>query len=118
MSLKTDFLDGSTGLTQKMQAAFDAGDAFVTTNLVALSTALKNSAAQGLTTFTVSLTTSDNPAYLRGNSGDNLYLKSYLAGVQQGLGSQSIYNYECVLVLNTGDTINTAIDFKFQFQTM
>lgn len=118
MSLKTDFLDGATGLTQKMQDAFDAGEAFVTTNLTTLSNSLKSNAAQGLTTFTVTITTSDNPTYLRGNNKNNLYLKSYFAGIQQGLAAESIYNYECTLALNTSDTVNTSVDFKFTFQTM
>jgi len=117
MSLKTDYYDGATGLTTKMEDAFDAGSTFVTTNLLTLSNALKASAAQGLTKFVVSITTSDNPAYLRGNSGNNLYLKSYLAGVQFGLGGQNVYNYECVLTLNTSDTVDTKIDFNFNFQT-
>jgi len=117
MSLKTDYYDGATGLTLKMEDAFDAGTAFVTTNLTTLSNALKSYAAQGLTKFTVSITTSDNPAYLRGNSGNNLYLKSYLAGVEGGLAGQNIYNYECEVELNTDDNIDTKIDFNFAFAT-
>lgn len=116
MSLKTDFLDGATGLQEKMNDAFAAGEAFVTTNLSTLSAALISNAAQGLTKFTVSITTSDNPAYLRGNSGDNLYLKSYFAGIQSGLASQEVYNYECSLKLNVSDQVTTKVDFLFNFQ--
>lgn len=115
MSLKTDYFDGATGLNQKMDAAYAAGQTFVTTNLTTLSNALKNSAAQGISVFTVTIVTSDNPAYLRGNNGNNLYLKSYLAGIQSGLASQSVYNYECITALNVTDTVNTQIDFNFTF---
>ena len=88
MSLKTDYFDGATGLQTNLNDAFDAGSAFVTTNLSQLSTALINSAAQGQTKFTVSITTSFNPAYLRANKGDNLLLKAYFAGIQNGLNDQ------------------------------
>lgn len=117
MSLKTDFYDGATGLNQKMDAAYAAGVAYVTTNLAALSTALKDNAAQGLVSFTVTTlgTGSLNANYLRANNGNNLLLKSFLAGITGGLAAQSIYDYECEPKLNVSDTITTSVDFNFDF---
>ena len=51
MSLKTDFWDGATGLNEQMNDVFDEGVLFVSTNLAAISLALKDSAAQGVTDF-------------------------------------------------------------------
>lgn len=117
MSLKTDYFDGSTGLIIQMDNAFTAGSTFVTTNLVTISNALKTNAAQGLTKFTVNLATSDNPTYLRGNNANNLYLKSYLAGIVDGLASQNVYNYECTPTLNLSDQFTVSIDLNFNFAT-
>ena len=119
MSLKTDFYDGSTGLNQKMDAAFAAGGAYVTTNLSTLSAALISFAAQGLTNFTVTIqgTGSVNAGYLRALNGNNLLLKAFFAGITDGLAAQSIYSYECSLVLNVSDSVNTNVDFNFNFQT-
>jgi len=118
MSLKTDFFDGATGLQTKCNDAFDAGVTFVTvTNLAAISAALISAAAAGNTKFTTTLLTTYNPATLRGNKGNNLILKAYLAGVQEGLANQDIYNYECVPALNVSDSVDTKIDLNFNFQT-
>jgi len=118
MSLKTDFFDGATGLQSKCNDAFDAGVTFVTvTNLSVISTALINAAAAGNTKFTTTIITSYNPSTLRGNKGDNLILKAYLAGIEQGLANQDIYNYECTPSLNVSDSITTSIDLNFNFQT-
>lgn len=118
MSLKTDFFDGATGLQSKCNDAFDAGVTFVTvTNLATISAALIAAAAAGNTKFTTTIVTSYNPATLRGNKGNNLILKAYLAGVQQGLADQDVYSYECTPTLNTSDTVDTKIDLNFNFQT-
>lgn len=119
MSLKTDFYDGATGLNQQMDAAFAAGGAYVTANLSTLSTALKSMAAQGLTKLTVTVTGTGtlNAGYLRANNGNNLLLKSFFAGITDGLAAQSIYSYECSLSLNVAEIINTNVDFIFNFQT-
>lgn len=117
MSLKTDYFDGVTGLHQKMDAAFAAGAAFVATNSVALSAALKDNAQKGLTKFTVSFDTSDNPAYFRNNAGDNLYKKSYFDGIVSALMDQNIYTYECTLALDLSDTVIVTIDLNFAFET-
>lgn len=118
MSLKTDYFDGATGLQQKCNDAFDAGVEWVATdNLSAISTALINAAAAGTTKFTTTILTSYNPSILRGNKGNNLILKAYLAGIQQGLADQQIYAYECTPTLNIADSVDTKIDLNFNFQT-
>lgn len=119
MSLKTDYLDGLTGMTQQMISAFTAGETYVTAAAAQLSTALISNAAQGLTSFTVTVlgTGSLNAAYLRANNGNNLLLKSFFAGIVSGLAAENIYSYECSLVLNVADSVNTNVDFKFTFQT-
>jgi hypothetical protein len=118
MSLKTDYFDGATGLQAKCNDAFDAGVTFVTVdNLAAISAALINAAAAGTTKFTTTLLTSYNPSILRGNKGNNLILKAYLAGIQQGLANQDVYNYECAPSLNVSDSVDTKIDLNFNFQT-
>lgn len=118
MSLKTDYFDGATGLQTQCNNAFDAGVTFVTvSNLATISTALINAAAAGTTKFTTTIITSYLPTTLRGNKGDNLILKAYLAGIEQGLANQDIYNYECTPALNVSDSITTSIDLNFNFQT-
>ena len=119
MSLKTDYFDGATGLQSKLNDAFDEGVDYVTTNLSTLSAALIDAAAQGKTKFTVTTagTGALNAGYLRANNGDNLLLKAFFAGIQDGLAAQDIYNYECVLALNIADSVDTKVDFKFNFQT-
>jgi hypothetical protein len=119
MSLKTDYFDGATGLQAKLNDAFDVGSAYVTTNLSTLSAALIDAAAQGKTKFTVSITGTGslNAGYLRANKGDNLLLKAFFAGISAGLAGQDIYNYECIPSLNISDTVDTKVDFNFNFQT-
>jgi hypothetical protein len=119
MSLKTDFFDGLTGLHSKLNDAFDSGSAYVTANLVTISDALKANAEQGKTQFTVTVTGTGttSAAYLRANNGNNLLLKAFFAGIQSGLATQDIYSYECSLALNVADSVNTNVDFKFNFQT-
>lgn len=118
MSLKTDFFDGLTGLHQKEIDAFDAGVTFITVdNTAAISAALISNAAAGKTKFVVTLGTTYNPTALRGNKGDNLILKSYLAGIVKGLSDQDIFDFECTPTLNVNDTVDTKIDLNFNFQT-
>ena len=117
MSLKTDYYDGATGLNQQMDAAFAAGGTYVTANLTTLSNALKDNASKGLTSFTVNITGTGSlsAANLRANNGNNLLLKSFLAGITDGMAAQNIYSYECTPSLNVSDSINTSVDFKFTF---
>lgn len=120
MSLKDAYYEGSTGIHQLTEAAYDAGVALVGTmagegQYTAIQTGLQNNAALGNTTFTVTIVTTYLPASLRNNKGDNLILKSYLAGVSAGLAASSIFNYECIPTLNTSDTVTTSIDLNFTF---
>jgi hypothetical protein len=119
MSLKADFYDGLTGLNQKMNDAFDAGAAYVTTNNTVISNALKQAALEGKTkfTFNVSGTGTLNGTYLRANNGNNLLLKSFFAGIVDGLAAQDIYSYECTPSLNVSDSVLTSVDLLFNFQT-
>ena len=55
--------------------------------------------------------------YSPSNKGNNLILKAYLAGIQDGLATNNIYDYECNPTLNVSDTVNTSIDLNFTFQT-
>lgn len=118
MSLKTDYLNGTTGIQNQLDLAFAAGEAFVTASAATLSAALISNAALGLTKFTVSVVTSFNPVGLRGNKGDNLLRKAYFAGIESGLAAEAVYNYECNLTLNTSDTVSTYVDFNFTFNTI
>jgi len=120
MSLKDSYYEGSTGLLQKQQDAFDAGKALVGSEpgdgqYDAIAEGLEENAALGNTKFTVSVITTYLPASLRNNKGDNLILKSYLAGVSAGLAASSIFNFECTPTLNTSDTVTTKIDLNFNF---
>jgi hypothetical protein len=118
MSLKTDYFDGATGLQTQVNNAFDAGVTFVAvTNLAAISAALISAAAAGKTKFTVTLLTSYQPSTLRGNNGNNLILKAYLAGISKALADQDVYNYEVTPTLNITDSVDTKIDLNFNFQT-
>ena len=112
MSLKTDFYDGATGLHTQMNGVFDDGKAFVTANLGALQTAMTANAAQGVTTFTVTILTSQDPTSLR---LEGLYLTHYLEGASYELATEDVYGHEVALTLNTSDQTDTSIDFNFTF---
>lgn len=124
MSLRDAYFEGATGLQAKLQAAHDAGVAWVgaeeagptyTGQYETIMEGLEENAAAGLTTFTVSVETTYLPAALRGNKGDNLILKAYLSGISEALSTNLIYNFECVPELNTDDTVTTKIDLNFTF---
>lgn len=115
MSLKTDYLNGASGLQNQLDLAYAAGVTFISSQLAALTTQLQSAAAAGKVKFTITLPTSYQPAYLRAGG---LLLKAYLAGVAAGLADEQVYNYECVPALNTTDTLTTSIDLNFNFQTV
>jgi DsbC/DsbD-like thiol-disulfide interchange protein len=112
MSLKTDYLDGSNGFTQQMADVFAQGELFVSSNSVALASALQTAASKGQKKFTVTIETTFEPANLRLNG---LHLQTYLAGIQAALASEDVYNYEVTLALNTSLQTTTSIDFNFSF---
>jgi hypothetical protein len=123
MSLKYDYFDGSTGLLMQQDAAFAAGQAFVTTNQTQISSDLKTNAAAGFTIFTLNYPATMSSAILRGANGggrqtvpNNLILKAYLAGITDGFATQMIYSYEMVPQLNITSNVDTTIDLNFSFQ--
>ncbi len=112
MSLKTDYLNGSTGFYEQMDDVFDQGEAWVTSNASAISAALIANAAKGLKTFTVTLGVAFEPSNLRLLG---LHWQSFQSGVVAGLAAQQVYEYECSVELNTADSLSTSIDLKFTF---
>jgi len=114
MTLRTDFYDGSTGLQNQLIDAFTNGGTFVTTNLATLTQGLKDNAAMGKTTFTITIATSFKPSALRANG---LLLNAYIDGIVDELLQQNIFSFECTPTLNTSDQLTTSIDFDFTFQT-
>jgi hypothetical protein len=118
MTLKTDY----TGtLTSALDAAFAAGNTFISptlpintnANYTTLSAALITAANSGQNTFTVFIATSYLPEALKLNG--NL-LKAYLAGIYAGLAAQGIYHtYEVALSLDTSTVGTNKIKFNFTF---
>jgi hypothetical protein len=84
-------------------------------NYTAIADGLLDAAKRGLTKFTITIETNYNPSYLRGNNGQNVLVKAYLAGISQGLGNQQLYSYEVTPKLNISDTVTTRIDLNFNF---
>lgn len=105
----------SAGWGTAVVAVIQAG-ADSTGNYSTIRSALLNAAASGTTTFTVTIIATGNTTAMRANKGNNLYLKAYLAGIQQGLADQQLYDYEVSPSLNVSDTIQTSIDLNFKFQ--
>lgn len=112
MSLKTDYLNGSTGFYEQMDDVYDQGETWVSSNTSNISAALIQNAAKGLRTFTVTLAVTFEPANLRLLG---YHWLSFQAGVVSALAAQQIYDYECSVVLNTSDALATSIDLKFTF---
>ena len=110
MSLKTDYLDGANGFTQKMATVFAAGQQFVTDNRAAIQADLETNAAQGNKTFTVKYLTAFEPVNLRlqGN-----HMKTYFSGIRAGLLSEEIYEQEVVITLDTSDQTDTYVQLAF-----
>lgn len=112
MSLKTDYLDGANGLTEKMMEVFDAGQLFVTTNNAALISGLQGAAASGLSTFTITILTGFQPEFLR---LEGTHMNTYFSGIRSGLLTEFIYTYEVAIALNTSDQTDTSVDLNFTF---
>lgn len=110
MSLKTDYLDGANGFTQKMATVFAAGQQFVVDNRAGLQAELETNAAKGNKTFTVTLLTAFEPEFLRlkGN-----HMSTYFSGIRAGLLTEEIYEHEVTIALNTSDQVDTYVDLKF-----
>ena len=112
MSLKTDYLDGANGFTEKMAAVFAAGQQFVVDNRAGIQAELESNAARGNKTFTVTLLTAFEPDYLRltGN-----HMNTYFSGIRSGLLAEEIYVQEVTISLNTSDQVDTSINLVFTF---
>lgn len=113
MSFRQDYYDNATGLNAQLIDAFTNGQTLVTTNATTISSALQTAASQGKTTFTVNLVTIFKPTALR---LQGLLLEAYLAGVSQQLGTNNIFNFECIPSLNTSDSVTLSVDLNFTFQ--
>lgn len=112
MTLRDDYYSGSTGLQTQLDNAFTAGAALINGATGSISASLISAAAAGTTTFTVTMTTTYLPDYLRLKG---LLLKAYLDGVSDALAGQKIYSYDCTPTLNTADNMSTRIDLNFTF---
>lgn len=113
MSLKTDYLTSSpSGFATAMNTVYDAGVAWVGTNLTAISDDLKENAAKGLKTFTVNVAVTFEATNLR---LEGYHWKSFKAGILHAFADQDIYDYELAVELNTDDTSSTSIDLNFTF---
>lgn len=111
MTLKTDYLDGATGFTQQMQAVFDAGVLFVSTdNLAAITASLLAAASSGKSSFTSTHVTSFETANLRIKG---THMETYFAGITKGFADEGIYSYEVVPTLDASDSSTTSVILTF-----
>lgn len=112
MSLKTDYLDGASGFTQKMQVASDAGASWVVSNRSNIVSKLQEAAGKGLKKFTVSIVVTFEPNNLRLKG---LHWKSFQSGVIGALIAEEIHAHEVTIDLNKSDNVETKIDLIFDF---
>lgn len=111
MTLKTDYLDGATGLTEKMAAVFAAGVLFVsTTNIVAIRADLLAAASSGKSSFTSTHPTSFETVNLR---LEGTHMETYFAGILKGFADEGIYSYEVSPSLDASDTVDTFVILTF-----
>lgn len=112
MSLKTDYLDGVNGFTQKMAAVFAAGEQWVIDNRAEILSGLESAASAGKKTFDITVLTSFETVNLR-LAGTHMY--TYFAGIVKAMADEDIYSYEVVPSLDTSDTLSTSITLSFTF---
>lgn len=88
-----------------------------TGNYTSLQGALLAAAAQGELSFRVNITGTGtgNAQYLRNRNGDNLYLRSFFAGILQAMAGQDIYDYQVGLELDISMHSSTNVIFHFNF---
>ena len=111
MSLKTDYLDGATGLTEKMAAVFAAGVLFVsTTNNAAIQADLLAAASAGKKSFTSTHLTSFETGNLRLRG---MHMDTYFAGIVKGFADEGFYSYEVTPSLDTSDASSTSVILTF-----
>lgn len=110
MSLRTDF---TGALDSKLQEAYDAGVTFIATdNLASLTTQMATASASGLTTFTINLTPTYQPADLR--LGGNLWF-AFQSGMMGAFGIEGVMSNNVATTLDTTDSITLVIDCTFTF---
>jgi hypothetical protein len=115
MSLKTDYLDGASGLTQQMIEVFGEGASYVTASLATLQSELQTAASKGQTAFTVTLTVAFEPENLKLKG---MHWESFRAGIISQLAVEEIYSYEVGVELNESDQVTLQIDFNFNFKSL
>jgi len=103
---------GGTSSVAQVQAGVNP-----TGNYSTLQVALSNAAAAGQLDFKLLVqgTGSANSSYLRGRNGDNLYLRSFFAGILQAMAAQQIYDYQVGLELDISTIQGTNVIFHFNF---
>jgi hypothetical protein len=103
---------GGTSAVNQVQAGVAP-----TGNYATLQGALSAAAAAGQLQFNflVQGTGTANSVYLRGRNGDNLYLRSFFAGILQAMANQQIYDYQCGLELDISTIQGTNVIFHFNF---
>ena len=110
MSLKTDYLDGVNGLTEKMALVYAAGEQFIVDNRTAIQVDLEANAAQGKKDFILTYLTAFEPDYLRLGG---YHMLTYFSGIRNGLLNEQMYEQEVGIALNVSDQIDTSIDLAF-----
>lgn len=110
MSLRTTYTGAYD--TKVAQARLAGYDAILTTNLVALTTAMTNAANQGLSTFAYNYVASYQPTDLRLKG--NLW-EAYRTGILQALASENIMFNEVAVTIDLSDSIITTIVLSFIF---
>lgn len=112
MTLKTDYFDGATGFHSQMNDVFDAGVAWISTNLATISTDLQTAAAAGKTSFSLSYPAS--PASDANLALEGTYMNAFLAGILSGFADQDIYSYEVSASVDDSSTpYNITLSFTF-----
>ncbi len=111
VTLKDEYLEGATGLSDKMADVFTAGETFVsTTNRSAILADLLAAASSGKSSFTSTHVTSFEPVNLRLMG---THMDTYFAGIVKAFSDESIYSYEVTPSLDTSDTSETSVILTF-----
>lgn len=110
-TLKYEYLEGPTGLTDKMAAVFAAGEKFVLVdNRAAILADLQAAASAGKTSFTSTHLTYFETVNLRLMGR---HMETYFAGIVKAFADENIYSYEVTPSLDTSDTSETSVILTF-----
>jgi hypothetical protein len=104
-------LGGTAAVAQQQPGIAPTG------NYAALQQGLQNAAAAGQQDFRIVTqgTGNMNAVALRSCNGNNLALRSFLAGMYYALAGQQIYGYQVQILLDVSTNASTNVIFKFQF---